>query len=270
MKASVSVWNFREGIEQTKTMTQLDALSEIAQMGADGAELSQNYFPNLGAYLSELRKHAESLGIDICAVDVHNSFTDPESEVGKKEIERLKMWIKIGAEELNVPCLNVFTGSIISGVDLDTQKQWAIESFRRCMDTAEKYNMPLALENHNRLALTGNEIVEFIKQIGSPLMKANPDPTNFTDAYDLTGKSSEEIHGMVFTETKKVARYMANAHLKHGFHDDRIEMGSEGVKHLLSIYREAGYDGHVALEWAGAVVMRETTTNYLNLLRQNM
>lgn len=265
MKASVSVWNLRDEIAAGK-LDQLDALEVIAELGGEGAELSESYFPDTSdEYLRKLLNRAKAAGIELCSLDAHNAFTDPDSEQGREQIEWTKKWIRIAAH-LGLPNLNVFTGTIIEGVDLDTQKRWAIESFKRCVDVAEEMQMPLALENHNLLAATGDEILWFLEQVGSPWLRTNPDPTNFVSILDCPDEELETL----YIETGKIAPFMVNAHMKHGEFTPAGELMRVDVRRLIALYRQVGYDGHVVLEWIGVGDARQSTAKGIELLKRHM
>ena len=269
MKIAVSVWSLRDEVDAGK-LDQLSALEVVAEMGAPGMELGENYFPDTSdAYLSKLTEKAKSLGITLCALGAHNAFTDPESDQGREQIEWTKKWLKIAAE-LGCGGLNVFTGKIVEGVDLETQKRWAVESFRRCLDTAEELKMPMALENHNQLAMTGDEMVWFIEQVGSPWLRGNPDPTNFTLPLLLSGKQwddlTEEDLEMIYPATRKIAPYMVHAHMKHGRYTPDGEFEKVSAQRIIEIYREVNYQGYITLEWLGLGDARQSTTQGISLL----
>jgi len=103
--STYSFWHFERSREPLKHYLEL-----AARYGFSGVEVLWLNLESLSTtYLKEVRRAAFALGLDIYALDIHNNFVQPDEEKRRREVERVKRWIEIGAE-LGVKLIRIESG----------------------------------------------------------------------------------------------------------------------------------------------------------------
>src|SRR4029077_231163 len=97
-----------------------------ADMGLDGVEPTSYYFPKdvSADYMSRLKLHAFSLGLDISGTAVGNNFCLPPGPKRDEQIELVKGWID-RADEIDAPVILIFAGNVPKGSTEDQAVAWA-------------------------------------------------------------------------------------------------------------------------------------------------
>jgi sugar phosphate isomerase/epimerase len=174
-----------------------EVLNKAKSLGYDGIELGAKR-PHISPLdvdkngCSEIRKLADSLGLEICAVASYNSFTNPIVEQRENEILMLKEQMRV-ARDLGVKILRIFAAW--NGVTMedgkakydDAARAWSIafpmvtreqkwKWCRECLEesakNAKKYGVTLALQNHEPLIESYKDVLALINEVGSENLKA--------------------------------------------------------------------------------------------------
>lgn len=248
MKIAISSWSFRYFF-QKEEMNLLDFVDEVKNLGADGFEIfpehvgSENFRDNLKKVVAR----AESLNLNISSLIAANDFALPEIEQRALQVKDMKEKIR-AASEVGIDRVNVFTGYHQDGQDPVMESLRVKDCYREVIPVAEENDILLCLENHSSVHRDADGILSLINYLGSKNLKTNPDPTNFCQNHTQVDESSREI---IYTETKKIAPYMANAHLKINTFDQQGRPEYVDVPRILEIYKNNNYDGDIVLEYFG-------------------
>ncbi len=248
MKASVSSWSYRSLITAGQ-MDLLGFLDEVKELGAVGFEIHPRYVDEAdpAGHLKRVMEKATKLGLEVSSLIAGNDFARPTAVERAEQVERVKRWID-AASAAGIARMNVFTGYHQPGGDPVIEFMRVVDSYREVAPLAEEKDVLLCIENHSSVHPDADGILAIIRAVGSPCMRTNPDPTNFCRGFRmLDDKASEAI----YTETEKVAPLTANAHLKVNEFDEAGDAKFVDVERLLKIFKAAGYDGHVVLEFYG-------------------
>jgi len=140
-----------------------------------------------------------------------------------------------------------------------------VDCYREVMPVAEEKAATLCIENHSSVCPDADGLLWLIRAVGSPNLKTNPDPSNFVRGYFDVPEGMREP---IYAETEKVAPLAANAHLKYRSFDPDGRHAHIDVARVLDIYREAGYDGWIVLEYAGKDDPHEPTAMCVADLRR--
>lgn len=255
MKASISSWSYRSLIGEGK-MDLLGFLDEVRDLGAGGFEIFPRYVDEdrPAEHLKEVMAKAGPLGLEVASLIAGNDFARPAAAERAEQVEGMKRWIEAAAAA-GIPRLNVFTGYHLPGQDPTMECMRVIDSYREVAPLAEEKGMLLCIENHSSVHPDADGILAIIRAIGSPCMRTNPDPTNFCRGFTELDDRAREV---IYTEAEKVASLTANAHLKVNEFDEEGNAKFVDVERLLKIFKAAGYDGHVVLEFYGKENPRES------------
>ena len=184
----------------------------IADLGYDAIELHVSDPKTLDR--KALRKELDSYGLTISQVGPGLSYTqdglcwtDPNPEVRKKAIQRIKDHIDFCSEYGAALAIGMIRG-VCKGADAQETAQLhtqVIEATRECARYAEGTSVILGIEPINRYEtsylLTVPEVIEFAKQVGSPAVGVladtfhmNIEDVSIVDSIKMAGKQLAHIH----------------------------------------------------------------------------
>jgi L-ribulose-5-phosphate 3-epimerase len=196
--STYSLWRFRN--EAFRDIHRcIDVASEF---GFDGVELllyqiEQNTLLSNSA-MQEIKRHAFRQGLPLCGMSTHQGFVTPDKEKRQRNVD-----LTIGQIEtcyqLGIPTMRVNTGRWGTSRNFDELMKnrgiepplegytdedgypWVIESFEKCLPTAEKCGVMLGLENHWGLGLTPEGVIRIVDAVDSPWLQVTLDTGNFLE-----------------------------------------------------------------------------------------
>jgi sugar phosphate isomerase/epimerase len=220
------------------TMDQVRFLVRCAEeLQVAGVELQDIHFPQTRpAYLQLLRRTAESLGLVIAGVGVHNDFGRADETFCQSEKTKVKQWIEV-AEQLGAPLVRVFAG-YPEGGPVQRGARWPamIDALREVAAFAGHAGLRLGLENHNHGAFTPTaaEFLRVLREVQSPSLVPLLDTGNYVDGWpslEQTLNLAAHVHAKFW----KVAPDGSDETLDY--------------PRIVSGLRAAGYGGWVSFEY---------------------
>jgi len=196
--STYSLWRFRNQ-DFRDVHRCIDVASEF---GFDGVELllyqiEQSTLLSNSA-MQEIKRHAFRLGLPLCAMSTHQGFVTPDKAKRQRNVD-----LTIGQIEtcyqLGIPTMRVNTGRWGTSRNFDELMKnrgiepplegytdedgypWVIESFEKCLPTAEKCGVVLGLENHWGLGLTPEGVTRIVDAVDSPWLQITVDTGNFLE-----------------------------------------------------------------------------------------
>jgi len=265
VKASISSWSYRSLFDAGK-FDLLSFVDEVKRQEADAFEIFPRHVDedDPAGHLKEVAARAADLGLEISSVIAANDFARPRAAERAEQVERMKGWIACAAGA-GIRRLNTFTGYHTDGDDPLMEIHRVIDAYREVAPVAEEHDVLLCIENHSSVARDADTILRIIAAVGSAAVRTNPDFTNFVADFR---SRSERFLEAVYTETQKVAPLAANAHLKIADFRTDGEHAYVDFGRLARLLRDAGYDGHVVLEYYGKDDCIEACTKGVALLRR--
>jgi len=151
-------------------------LRRIASLGYDGVELAIRD-PKL-VDLDDLERLVRKHSLNVPAIGTGQawgeqglSFTDPDPEVRRAALERIKSHIPVAARFQAIIIIGLVRGILKPGVDLPQAMDWLIEALREGSAAARPHGIRLALEPINRyettLINTAAQGLELIERVGA-------------------------------------------------------------------------------------------------------
>ncbi|MBR6350592.1 MAG: sugar phosphate isomerase/epimerase, partial [Lachnospiraceae bacterium] len=137
---------------------------------------------------AEIKAYAEKQGMPICALSANNNFAYPIPETVENELLMVKEQIRV-AKELGAPVLRLFAAwrGIVKVDGIATyertrvpnylgfpkyqQFQQILACFKECAKWAEEAGVILALQNHEPVIETYEDMLEFVRLVDSPNFK---------------------------------------------------------------------------------------------------
>ena len=213
----------------------LDKYIDIcADMGLEGVELTQYYFPETSvAYLNGLKRQLLKRGLELAGTAIGGAFCLASPEERKKHVAFTKEWLDI-SYRLGSPVLRVFAGPAPEGHTEDEAFDWAITGIKECAKKAEEVGVMIGLENHGGTTGTAEGQLRILQGVGSDWVGALLDFGNFrTDPY---------------REFEMVAPYTIMTHAKptSDFAGTRDDVDYLRVGKIMA---QAGYRGFLSIEY---------------------
>ncbi len=266
--STYSFWRFKED-SKVPIETCID---EAARMGFDAVEILQMQMESEEpAHLQRLKQRALINGVSLCGLSTHQGFVSPDPAVRQKNIDHTNRAIEL-AYALGIPTMRVNTGRWgtsknfdelmanrgieprLEGFTDDDGFKWVIDSFEKCVPTAEKCGVTLGLENHWGLGLTPEGVLRIIKAVDSPWLRCTLDTGNFLeDPYDRLELLAPET---VFVQAKTY--YGGGVWYS-------LELDYPRIAEML---RRHNYRGYVSLEFEGNEDWRTAIPQSLSLLKR--
>jgi sugar phosphate isomerase/epimerase len=151
-------------------------LKSITALGYDGVELAIRdpkmvEFDKLERLTRECKLSVPAIGTGQAWGEEGLSFTDPDSEVRRLAIERIKSHIPGASCFGAVIIIGLIRGTIKPGVDPAQAMDWLVEALCECSDAARPHGIRLALEPINRYETTiinnAAQGLELIQRVGA-------------------------------------------------------------------------------------------------------
>jgi L-ribulose-5-phosphate 3-epimerase len=266
--ATYSFWRFKKGLR----LSMEECIDQAAEMGFDGLDLlHRQMHKEDDAHLQSLKRRALVNGLDLCGLSIHQGFVSPDAEVRDKNVKHTIYCLEL-CYKLGIPCLRLNTGRWgttrsftqlmkdrgieppLSGYTDEDAYPWVIEGIERCLPTAEKCGVLLALENHWGLGRTPEGLLRIVSAVDSPWLGILMDTGNFLeDPYDRLEKVAPHT---VFVQAKTY--YGGGIFYTLDLDYDRI----------AAILRRHNYSGYISLEFEGEEDYRTALPKSLALLRR--
>ena len=134
-------------------------LRRIADLGYDGVELAIRD-PRLVARQA-LGRLVQTCGLSVSAIGTGQawgeeglSFTDPDPEIRRAAIERIKSHVPLAADLGAVVIIGLIRGVVRPGVEAAQAMDWLVAALGECSAAAHRAGIRLALEPINRYETT--------------------------------------------------------------------------------------------------------------------
>ncbi|MBM82798.1 MAG: xylose isomerase [Planctomycetaceae bacterium] len=268
--STYSLWRFRN-----QHLRDIHRCIDIAsEMGFDGVELllyqiSQNELLSNSA-LQAMKRHAFQLGLPLCGMSTHQGFVTPDVEKRKRNVDLTISQIEL-CYRLGIPTMRVNTGRWGTSKNFDTLMAnrgieppldgytdddafpWVIESFKKCLPTAEKCGVVMGLENHWGLGLTPEGVMRIVDAVNSPWLQVTLDTGNFLeDPYEKLEKLAPK------TKFVQVKTYYGGGQWYE------LDLDYDRIAKML---KKHDYKGWISLEFEGKEDYRTAIPKSLAMLR---
>ncbi len=197
-------------------------------------------------YLGEMMKRADDHGVKalLIMIDGEGNLGDADDAKRKKAVENHHKWVD-AAKFMGCHSIRV---NAASGGTYSEQVDRAADGLGQLCDYAAKDGIGVIVENHGGLSSNGQWLAQVIRKVGKPNCGTLPDFGNF-----VINRGGEDA----FLEYD---RYLGMASLmpfakavsakSHDFDGDGNETKTDYMK-MLTIMLDAGYRGHVGVEYEG-------------------
>src|SRR5690606_33624288 len=194
------------------------------------------------AWLGDLKRRCDDAGVAslILMCDREGDLGDPDSAARTTAVENHYKWADAAAL---LGCHSIRVNASSSG-SYDAQRDYAIDGLRRLAEAGAERGLNVIVENHGGLSSNGRWLAEVIDGVGLDNCGTLPDFGNFfvtpDDEYDRYRGVAELMPSAKGVSAKS-----------YGFDAAGNEIRTD-YRRMLRIVLDAGYRGHVGVEWEGA------------------
>jgi len=194
--------------------------------------------------IKKTKKLFRDHGVAVSAVSVSASFAVVDEAKKEKQFEEAKRNLEV-VHKLDAHVLRIYGGQIPEGYTVKTIMPILVENLRKIGDTAEEYDVTLALETHD--AWTNSEVLaQVISLTNHPRVRVLWD---LHHPYRANGEQPEVTYS-------NIGQYTVATHVKDSVLDQngkpRYTLLGEGtvpIKRMLELLVQGGYKGYATLEW---------------------
>jgi len=244
-KISLGQWSLHDALFKGK-MTNLDfpALASD-RFGIEAVEFVNSFFKARAgdaAYLKALRKRADDHGVAcvLILIDGEGDLGAADGAERSKAVEAHRRWVDAAAA-LGCHAIRVNTGSNYGPTNVEA----AAEGCSKLVEYGESRNISILCENHGGPSSDPDSLLALIRRVGRPRFGTLPDFGNFPRSKQ--GAYTVDVY-------EAIARMMPHA---RGVSAQSHDFGPDGKEthldfgRILKIVTDAGYHGHVAIEYQG-------------------
>ena len=243
---SLAEWSLHKTLF-SKKMTNLDfPRVSKEKFGITAVEYVNQFFKDKATdqkYLAELKKRCDDLGVKslLIMIDGEGHLGEAEESRRQKVIDNHKKWVEaakfLGCHSIRVNAHGV--GSSDEEKAVNTTK-----GLRGLSEFGQKHGINVIVENHGGLSSNGKWLSKVLKDVGLPNCGSLPDFGNF-GGYDR------------YTGIKELMPFAKGVSAKsHDFDSEGKETKTDYLK-ALRLVLDAGYRGHVGIEYEGRKISEE-------------
>lgn len=192
-------------------------------------------------YLRELKSRQEEAGVQavLMMCDAEGNLGDTDEESRKQAVENHHKWVE-AAEYLG--CHGIRVNAAGQG-SKEEVAQAAVKSLASLSGFAADYNINVVVENHGGYSSNAEWLVGVIKQVNKNNCGTLPDFGNFQIDED---KEYDKYKGV-----KQMMPYAKGVSAKsYDFNKEGIETSID-FERMLMLVRDAGFNGHIGIEYEG-------------------
>lgn len=264
-KLSLAQWSMHRMIID-ESISSFDFAKKAKEWGFDGIEyVSQLYSVELAKYddetegmkalVARLKKESEIAGVEnlLIMVDSEGDLSNPDKGIRDEAVKNHKKWVD-AAYQLGCHSIRV---NLPGTKNPDIWIESAIDGLTKLLEYATPKNINIIVENHGGLSSNTPYLMKVINAVGKSNCGTLPDFGNFCitrkeGSYDCLEEYPDKYEG--------VKLMMANAKAvsakSNSFDEDGNEIGIDYYK-MLTIVKDAGYQGYIGVEYEGADLSEE-------------
>ena len=243
---SLAEWSLHRTL-RSKKMTNLDFPRVTKEkFGITAVEYVNQFFKDRAAdqkYLTELKTRCDDLGVSslLIMIDGEGHLGEAEESRRQKVIDNHKKWVE-AAKFLGCHSIRVNAHGI--GKSDEEKAANTTKGLRELSEFGQTHGINVIVENHGGLSSNGKWLSKVLKDVGLPNCGSLPDFGNF-GSYDR------------YVGIKELMPFAKGVSAKsHNFDAKGNETKTDYVK-ALQLVLDAGYRGHVGIEYEGRKISEE-------------
>jgi len=218
-------------------------------------EYVNQFFPdkaNDTAYLTEMNTRADDNGVKnvLIMIDNEGNLAELEDEKRNQAVENHYKWVE-AAKFLGCHAIRVNARS--SAGTADEVMQSAIEGLGKLTEYGSRNGIEVIVENHGGYSSNGQWLSSVISQVNSNMCGTLPDFGNFCieRGKDDEGKPICVNEYDRYQGTRELMPYAKGVSAKSYSFTENGDESNMDYRKLLKIVKDAGFTGHIGIEFEG-------------------
>ncbi len=213
----------------------------VETFGIDAVEYVSIFFDGKPGYVDELAGRAADAGAAslLIMVDREGDLGDPSPQGRRVAVEGHHRWVE---HARRLGCHSIRVNARSAGTPLE-QRDLVADGLRQLVGFADGHGINVLVENHGGLSSNGRWLAGVIRTVNHPRCGTLPDFGNFKVAENEW-----------YDRYQGVAELMPFAKAVSAKSNDFDGRGNEihtDFRRMMRIVRDAGYRGHVGIEYEG-------------------
>lgn len=194
------------------------------------------------SYLNELKNISDNEGVEnvLIMCDAEGNLGDPDEEARTEAVENHYKWVNM-AKFLG--CHTIRVNAASSGSD-EEQMERSADGLRSLSEYAAGEEINVVVENHGGLSSNARWLADTIAMVDMPNCGTLPDFGNFTIG---DGETYDNYQGV-----EELMPYAKGVSAKSYSFDEEGNESDLDFMRLMQIVKDAGYTGHVGIEYEGS------------------
>ncbi|MCB9266638.1 MAG: sugar phosphate isomerase/epimerase [Lewinellaceae bacterium] len=249
-KISLAQWSLHNALQKGK-MDNLDFAAKAKNdFGIDAVEYVSQFFQDKAkdkAYLDEMKKRADDNGVRslLIMIDGEGSLGSTEEEARKQAVENHFKWLD-AAKTLG--CHSIRVNAAGEGQASDVA-QSALRSLQQLGDYAAQLELNVLVENHGGYSSDGQWLSFIMEALNKPNVGTLPDFGNFCIERGEGGKCAKEYNR--YDGMHDLLPFAKGVSAKSYAFDEQGKETTIDYAHMLKLVKDAGYTGHIGIEFEG-------------------
>ena len=262
IKIGFTSYSFSKAVN-AGTIDFLKSIELAAEYGAEHIEIAKDLSAEQ-KLIEPIKATAKAQGLDLSSYTIGANFVQPDSEAVKKEVERVKGQIEIGAK-LGVQRMRHDCGwrpIPEAGIEqFDKELPMFIDCCGELADYAAKYGITTSIENHGFYVQGSERVKRIVLGVNRANFRTTLDVGNFLCADEdpvSAAMNNISIASMIHFKDfhiKRSAPPMEEGYIKT-FHGNYLRGALTGdgdvdLPRICKIINESGYEGYLSVEFEG-------------------
>ncbi len=274
-KLSLAQWSLHKAILETKTLSPLDFAKKAKSLGFEAVEYVNQLYAaelekqSLDKLVATLKKRSRDEGVKNVLIMIDNEGELAALAKADRDdaIAKHAKWVD-AAHELGCHAIRVNLFGTGAEQDFDKWKETSVDGLGRLAQYAAKSNINVIVENHGGLSSDAGKLTDVIKAINLKNCGTLPDFGNFC----VKREGGERWGAPCIDEYDKYKGVLELMPFAHGVSAKTFDFDANGNEttidypRMLKIVKDAGYKGHIGIEYEGNRLGEEEGIAYTKAL----
>ena len=259
-KLSLAQWSLHKAILETKTLAALDFAKKARELRFEAVEyVNDLYRPELQSMgfdnlVKQLKQRSNDNGVKnvLIMIDGEGELAALSKSERSEAIAKHSKWVDAAAE---LGCHSVRVNLFGTGAENDFSiwKETSVDGLGRLAAYAKKSRINVIVENHGGLSSDAGKLTDVIKAINLENCGTLPDFGNFC----VKRQGGERWGAPCIDEYDKYKGVLELMPFAHGVSAKTYDFDANGnettidYRRMLKIVKDAGYTGHIGIEYEG-------------------
>ena len=243
-KISLAEWSLHRTLSDGG-LDHLDFARTAKQdFGIEAVEYVNSFFKDKAtdaAYIGQMKTRAADVGVRslLIMIDGEGALGDADEKQRRQAVENHYRWVEAAK---SMACHSIRVNAQSSG-SYDEQIERAADGLRRLTEFGAQREINVIVENHGGLSSNGQWLAAVIKRVNHPRCGTLPDFGNFNLGND---QWYDRYQGV-----KELMPFAKAVSAKSNDFDAEGNETKTDFRRMLKIVIDAGYHGHVGIEYEG-------------------